>query len=270
MGLSKDLTGNRFGYLIAKVIVPTVNTRFRSWLCVCDCGKDRIVATSDLTRHKVNSCGCKNATCITNERFGRLVAKGRVKRANTRNSYWKCLCDCGTVVEVALHSLKAGLTKSCGCLARELAGTHTLKHGLSGTYEYKSWNAMMDRCKNDDRYIDRGITICDRWKESFEAFLEDMGPRPENTSLDRRDNTLGYYPDNCRWADQTIQLLNQGMRSDNKTGITGVSLLESGKYRTQLAAYGKMLFKEEFDTIEEAIQARVAAETKYKEPLLRT
>lgn len=81
--------------------------------------------------------------------------------------------------------------------------------------EYSIWKAMKTRVTNpntddSERYIERGITCCDSWLESFEAFYNDMGPCPEGYSIDRIDNDSGYCPENCRWASQTIQTQNRG------------------------------------------------------------
>jgi hypothetical protein len=88
------------------------------------------------------------------------------------------------------------------------------KHGLVGTPTYISWRGMKERClrPKHSQYKDyggRGVKICTRWTESFEAFLEDMGPRPPATSIERRDNSLGYQPGNCYWATRKQQARNK-------------------------------------------------------------
>lgn len=87
--------------------------------------------------------------------------------------------------------------------------------GKTHMREYSIWKGMKTRVTNpntDDaeRYINRGITCCDSWLESFEAFYNDMGSCPDGYSLDRIDNDLGYSPENCRWASQTTQTQNRG------------------------------------------------------------
>ncbi len=88
------------------------------------------------------------------------------------------------------------------------------------------WLNMLQRCENQwhseyPAYGGRGITICDEW-HSFDAFLADMGCKPDGMSLDRRDNDKGYSPQNCRWATPSQQQLNRRMPSHNKTKVKGV------------------------------------------------
>ena len=84
------------------------------------------------------------------------------------------------------------------------------KHGYFGTPTYKSWSEMIYRCntKGKKYWHDRGIKVCDEWSE-FTNFLNDMGDRPINMSIDRIDNDKGYFKENCRWTTQKEQCRNK-------------------------------------------------------------
>jgi hypothetical protein len=123
---------------------------------------------------------------------------------------WICKCECGTIRSVPGGGLRGGGSKSCGCLAKEVATTH----GMRFSREYASWLAMRARVKQSypQRYLyyDRGIDIDPIWDASFEAFIEDMGLMPEGKySIDRKDNDLGYLKHNCRWATDLEQGQNR-------------------------------------------------------------
>lgn len=82
------------------------------------------------------------------------------------------------------------------------------QHGMTYTPVYSSWRAMRKRLRRPSREVYETLDIDPRWAESFEAFYADMGDRPNGKSLDRIDNTLGYWPDNCRWATAKEQMRN--------------------------------------------------------------
>lgn len=152
---------------------------------------------------------------LTGKIFGRLTIKGRDCTRSDGGVRWLCECECGKTVSVASRELNSGQTRSCGCLARELSKLRNTTHGLSDSPEYGIWSAMKTRCtnqntKNYDSYGGRGITISDRWLNSFENFYADMGPRPSaEHSIDRIENDKGYVPGNCRWATLVEQANNK-------------------------------------------------------------
>lgn len=159
---------------------------------------------------------------LTGQRFDRLRVVRLGPHWRKPNGFtvrrWECICDCGKSSLVATYRLRGGKTKSCGCYNIECVVKRSTIHGFARrgllAPGYETWQNMKQRCLNPAHpyysdYGGRGITVYPKWVDSFEEFLQDMGPPPpEKPSLDRIDNNKGYYPGNCRWADAKTQTNN--------------------------------------------------------------
>lgn len=154
--------------------------------------------------------------------FGRLIVLARSLPNKRGQAIWRCRCSCGTEKAVRASSLKGGIASSCGCFRIEMQPTIRLDHGekpkRGPTPEYRAWVNMITRCTNPrynrwKHYGGRGITICERWRSSYEAFLEDVGRKPSSAySIDRINVDGNYEPGNVRWATDIEQANNKQKR----------------------------------------------------------
>lgn len=152
---------------------------------------------------------------ITGQVFGRLTAVDLSTQPNLRKgTWWNVQCECGNTKIVTSSNLRTGITRSCGCLAREAASIRRTIHGMFGTKIYASWASMIYRCNNPKaqayhNYGGRGVTVCSRWLE-FQNFYLDMGNSYwEGAEIDRTNNDGNYEPSNCGWVTTKANVRNK-------------------------------------------------------------
>jgi hypothetical protein len=156
---------------------------------------------------------------LTGRVFGRWTVQIRGENKWGKLAYI-CRCECGNSKLISGGQLSSGNSQSCGCWQIEQTKAANTRHGLRDTPEYGVWVGLKNRCfnpacKDYARYAGTGITVCAKWRDSFEEFFADVGRRPSpKHSIDRFPNPAGNYePGNVRWATAREQAQN---RRDNK------------------------------------------------------
>lgn len=165
---------------------------------------------------------------LTGQRFGRLTVMDRAW--DKPGVWWNCMCDCGNAKSIRSSQLRYGYTRSCGCLRDEMREEHNKPtHGETNTRLYNIWRGMKKRCYQPTsagykNYGGRGITVCDEWIASYEAFRDwsIANGYTDGLTLDRIDSNGNYEPSNCRYASYLEQENNK--RNSHFIEVNGVKL----------------------------------------------
>lgn len=205
------------------------------------------------------------------KRYGRLVITDLIQSKTEKRKNALCICDCGNKKEVRISSLRSGATTSCGCAHIEATKQASITHGMTGTKLHNAWRSMKARCNiescsNYEEYGGRGISVCEEWNSSFEAFRDWAlsNGYSDELSIDRVDFNGNYEPSNCRWSDKSMQARNRRTRITSNTGTAGVTKRkDNGKYRASICVEGKRINLGTHEKIEDAIKARRDAELEY-------
>ena len=158
---------------------------------------------------------------MTNKRCGMLKVIKKDGSNKTGRTMWLCICDCGNEIVCEGSKLRNGHTTSCGCKRYKTLKEMKTIHGMHNTRLYSVWNTMKYRCENKNAkeykyYGGRGITVCDEWRNSFEAFYNwainngyDSTQKRGVCTIDRINVNGNYEPSNCRWVNMKVQRNNQ-------------------------------------------------------------
>lgn len=283
----EDIIGRRFGRLFVVDYAKKVNGK-DYWVCRCQCGKYREIQRRHLKSGATQSCGClrnervKEAIFkdLTGKKFGKLLVLSLTGKRR-RGYYWRCLCDCGNIIDVVSSALASGNTKSCGCLHKEVASQVNKERKQYNQYRFEGDIGIgicsdgteflfdredYDKIKDYQWYCNQGYIRGELERKHFSIHRVIMGLSKDSDIF--VDHTEGNPLDNrkkfLRLATPSQNCQNRKNSSTNTTGMAGVSLQkETGKYMVRIGVDKERLYLGLYSTYEEAVKVRLEAEKKY-------
>lgn len=271
---NEDLTGRRFGKLTVQG-----RERGKNWICICDCGNQKVVPQYKLLGGRMKSCGCAQneghpRLDYTGMRFGKLLVLGEADRHVGKNGdkrrQWRCRCDCGNEVTVLQTSLQKGATTSCGCLQRvywdtDLTGERFGKLNVEGPADpgplsgSTLWRCRCD-CGNEKEYtttilLSGRVCSCGCYQE------EQKRQRAEDNVFDLYEGT------------NISRIKKQTLQKNNTSGVRGVHKMlgptpKDDRWIAMIGVQRKRIYLGCFHSLEDAIKARKVAEEQYHQPLI--
>lgn len=232
-------------------------------VCQCDCGKKKSINLSRVLKGKVESCGCirylERRKNIIGKRFDNIVVEKMIG-ARENKSIFLLKCDCGNRIKRSFSEINSGVVKNCGCKRYKYSGK------TRGRYRkiYTIYQNMMSRCYNKnniyyENYGGRGIKVCDRWKDDYLNFLDDIeksiGLPNNNDTIDRINNNKGYSLENINWTDMTHQNSNKRSKYFG-TDMMNIYKRPNGAYRVKISRYGKTIQSHSIHDLERAKKLR--------------
>ena len=198
-----DITGRRYGKLLVLKLAGKNRHKQFIWHCKCDCGNKTIALGTCLRAGRIKSCGCYHKEMmsklflkdLTGKRIGRLVVLYRTKKDDVKYAWWKCRCDCGNVVSVSSRNLNNDVTKSCGCLHRDIVSKEPFRYLFNHLKQtaYKNGNAMALAFEDFLEFTKR--TVCHYCGKTIKWYAH-ATTKNYRYNLDRMDNSIGYCKDN--------------------------------------------------------------------------
>lgn len=282
-----DMIGKRFGQWIVIDRAEDVNGS-RYWLCKCDCGTIRAIPERHLLNGHSKSCG--HIKDLTGMRFGKWIVLYRTEDHISPNgnhiTMWMCQCDCGTIKKIAGYALLRGTTKSCGCLRSELISESRKKYNeydLSGEYgigytsnlnqdgfnEFWFDKEDYDKIKNYYWYFSvpdkNGLMYLLAKDKDHKDIRFHRLFFPDSEQVDHiKHKTYDNRKSQLRPATNQENTRNQGIQSNNKSGVTGVCWnANRNMWDAYIGIDNKQIYLGTSKNKEDVIKLRKEAEEKY-------